>query len=129
QRALAGIRENGTASAAQRFYQRGLRLCQQGNGAAARLLWENIVRAFHGVESERRWVDLAQRGLRALATQSAPSKYLDDSIQEALGLARQLRDQGKRPEAEEIWKGLEALYRGDPFGEEVLREIQRDRGS
>jgi serine/threonine protein kinase len=126
-RALAGIPDAASASAAQRFYQRGLRLCQQGDGDAARQIWQNVVRSFGHVESERRWVSLAEEGLRALNQPTASRKTADDSVQKALQSARQLRDQGQHQEAEKIWQGLEGLYRDDPSGEAVLREVQRER--
>jgi serine/threonine-protein kinase len=126
-RALAGLPETVPASAAQRFYQRGLRLCQQGDGDAARQIWQNVVRTFRHVDSERRWVSLSEEALRELNERTVPSKAADDSVRKALQQARQLRDQGQRQEAEAIWKGLEALYRDDPSAEEVLREVERDR--
>jgi serine/threonine protein kinase len=126
-RALASIRGAGTVSAAQRFYQRGLRLCQQGDGDAARQIWENVVRSFRDVESERRWVHLSEEALAALEKRASPSKHPDDTVQKALQQARQWRDRGQRDKAEAIWQGLEALYRGDSSGKEVLQELERDR--
>src|SRR5262249_44230456 len=49
-RALDGVKEAGPASTAQRFYQRGLRLCQQGDGEEARRIWENVVQTFGNVD-------------------------------------------------------------------------------
>jgi predicted negative regulator of RcsB-dependent stress response len=127
QRALTGVKENGTISPAQRFYQRGLRLCQEGDGDAARQIWENVVRTFGEVVSEQRWVRLSEEALRALNTRTSPSKQTDDAVQEALKQARNFRDQGKLQKAEAIWKGLEALYRDDPAGQDVIRHVERDR--
>ena len=42
--------------------------------------------------------------------------------------ARQLRDEGKAAEAEEIWQGLEELYRDDSSAVAILQEVRRDRG-
>ena len=114
-------------SAAQGFYHRGLRLCQRGDPDAARQLWENVVRTFRDVDSERRWVQLAEDGLHGLAKQTSTSKHPDESVQRALRQARQWRDQGQPQKAEAIWRGLEALYRDDPSGTEVLREVERAR--
>jgi serine/threonine protein kinase len=127
QRALTGLKENGTVSPAQRFYQRGLRLCQEGDGDAARRIWENVVRTFGEVVSEQRWVRLSEEALQALNTRTSPSRQTDDAVQEALKQARNFRDQGKLQKAEAIWKGLEALYRDDPAGEDVIRHVERDR--
>lgn len=126
-RALTGVSEAGTRSAAERFYQRGLRLCQEGDVDAARQTWENLVRSFRDVDSERRWVRLSEDALRELEKRRSTSKPPDDSVQRALQQARQWRDQGQRQKAEEIWQGLEALYRDDPKAKEMLREIERDR--
>jgi hypothetical protein len=125
-RALAGAPAAEALSAAQGFYRRGLRLYQQGDPNAAREIWENVVRSFRDVEAERRWVQLAEEALQASGKQMSASKP-DDSVRKALQQARQWRDQGNREKAEEIWRGLEALYRDDPSGKEVLREIERDR--
>jgi serine/threonine-protein kinase len=126
-RALARFKESGPASAAQRFYQRGLALCQQGDGEGARRIWQNVVRTFGGVASERPWVRLSEDGLRGLGTATSSSKHADDAVEQALQQAQRWRDQGQRDKAENVWKGLEELYRGDPSGEWVLQEIARDR--
>ena len=48
---------------------------------AARQLWENVVPTFRDVESERRWVQLAEDGLHALAKQTSTSKHPDGAVQ------------------------------------------------
>jgi serine/threonine-protein kinase len=128
QRALASLKARLPAGEAQRFYQRGLRLCQEGDPEAARQLWQNVVRTFAGLESETRWVKLAEAGLAELARRAPPEGERRHAVREALERARRLRDQGRRRQAEEIWQGLEALYGGDPSAQEVLSEIRRDRG-
>ena len=50
-----------------------------------------------------------------------PKPPLDPSVQEALQQARRLRDAGGRQKAEEIWKGLETLYRDDASAAEVFQ--------
>jgi len=127
-RALAAVQEAGLVTAAERFYQRGLRLCQQGDPEAARQIWDNVVRSFRDVAAERRWVNLSEEALRGLEKQSSSRKPLDDSVQKALQQARNWRDQGQREKAEAIWQGLMALYREDASGEELRRQIARDRG-
>ena len=126
-RALTGVKHAGAISAAERFYQRGLRLCQDGDPDAARQIWENVIRSFGDLEPEQRWVRLSQEALRELAKQTSTSKHPDESVQRALRQARQWRDQGQPQKAEEIWRGLESLYRDDPSGSEVLREVERAR--
>jgi hypothetical protein len=126
-RAIAAVQRTSAVSDAQRFYQRGLRLCQQGDADAARQVWKNVVWTFGNVHSEHRWVQLCEVGLQELSKRT-PDKRPDGTVQEVLRQARQFRDQGQRAKADEIWIGLETLYRDDPSGEEVLREIKRDRG-
>jgi serine/threonine protein kinase len=126
-RAVANITEAGPASAAQRLYQRGLRVCQEGDAEAARRIWENVVQSFGEVKSEHRWVRLSQDALALLGPRTKSAVQADDTVGQALQQARQWRDQGRRDKAEAIWKGLEELYHHDPAGEWVLREIARDR--
>ncbi|MBY0456386.1 MAG: serine/threonine protein kinase, partial [Gemmataceae bacterium] len=52
---------------AERAYLRGLRLAQAGEPDPARQVWQDLIAAFAGVESERRWVELARAGLALLA--------------------------------------------------------------
>jgi serine/threonine protein kinase len=124
-RSLAAARNQ---SAAQRFYQRGLSLCQHGDLEAARRVWSSVVRTFQGIASEQRWVQLAEEGLAELNQQGPAVEQGETSVREALQRAIQLRDQGKRTEAEAIWSGLEALYAGDSAADGILQEVRRDRG-
>jgi hypothetical protein len=112
-------------SEAERFYRRGLADLQNGNEAGAREVWKNVVRSFGGVASERRWVDLAERGLGRLGEPPGGDRFM--SAREALAEARQQRDAGKRADATRIWDGLESLYRNDPAARAILDEIQADR--
>src|SRR5262249_2117582 len=59
-----GVGLNRTPGEAQWFYQLGQRLRQQGDEAAARRVWENLVRSFGAVESEQLWVRRAQEQLQ-----------------------------------------------------------------
>jgi len=49
-------------------------------------------------------------------------------VRKALEHARQLRAEGKRGDAEEVWRGVEALYRDDLSARAILEELRRDRG-
>ena len=129
QRALAsGQSAAATVSEAQRFYQEGLRLCQAGDAAAARRLWQNVIQSFREVESEQRWVRLAEKGMAELQKRSPAGEHRWTAVREALQRARQLRDRGQRKEAEEIWNGIKELYRNDPSAASVLAELRRDQG-
>ncbi|MCI0460072.1 MAG: hypothetical protein L0Z62_24235, partial [Gemmataceae bacterium] len=125
QRSLTAAKTRGAYSAAQRFYQRGLELLQHGEVEGARRIWTNTVRSFEGIAAEERWVRLAAEGLVELNHQLPPQR--DPAVREALQRARQLRDQGKRTEAEAIWSGLEFLYAGDPTADSLRQEVRRER--
>ncbi|HXG11876.1 MAG TPA: protein kinase [Gemmataceae bacterium] len=121
-------RDAGTSRPAgegQWFYQQGLRLRQQGDEAAARRVWENLVRSFRDVPAEEVWVRRAEAQLRK--AEAAPANDRWASVRAALERARQLRDQGKRAEAEAIWRGLEELYRDDPSAAAIRAQIRQDR--
>jgi hypothetical protein len=116
----------GPRSEAERFYRQGLQAVQNGDAVGAGRVWTAVVRSFAGVETERRWVDLAERGLARLGEPAAVDRFA--SARTALARARELRDAGKRNEAARIWEALEALYRDDPAAAAVRDEVRRDRG-
>ena len=116
------------ASEAQHFYDLGQRLCLARDQLGARRVWENLVHSFDGVEAEAFWVRLAKQGLADLESR-APAEHRWDSVHQALERARQFRDEGKRKDAEVIWKGIEELYQGDSSAKEILAEIKKDRAS
>jgi eukaryotic-like serine/threonine-protein kinase len=107
-------------SEAQRIYKLGLNHAETGDSAAAKRTWQNLISAFGGVEAERRWVDLAERGLQRLAE---PTYSRSEAIEAALARARTLRDDGKRAQAQAIWRALEDLYRDDPA---ILAQVRRE---
>lgn len=119
-------RSGDSTSEAQRFYEQGQRLAVAGDSVGARRYWQNVVRSFDGVDGEIYWVRLSKQGLADLDVR-APSEHRWDSVHKALEHARQLRDDGKRQEAEAIWQGIEELYQGDSSAKEILHEIKRDR--
>jgi serine/threonine-protein kinase len=113
-------------SEAQRFYQQGELLRQQGNLAAAAEMWRNLVAAFDGLEPAHDWVMRAERGLMELE-KAAENHDRFKELRPALEHAAELRRQGKRVEAERIWAALEALYRDDPGAAALRAEIGRAR--
>jgi serine/threonine protein kinase len=125
-RRRAVSRTSDSASEAQHFYDLGQRLCLAGDQIGARRVWENLVRSFDGVEAEAFWVRLAKQGLADLESQ-APAEHRWDSVHQALQRARQLRDEGKRKDAEAIWQGIEELYKDDSSAREILGKIKKDR--
>lgn len=66
-RAVADGAKPDTRSAAEKAYQRGLRLARDGETAEARAAWEGVVATYGPVEAEHRWVDLARAGLKLLS--------------------------------------------------------------
>jgi serine/threonine-protein kinase len=113
-------------SEAQRFYRRGERLRQEGKPVEARQVWQSVSDAFAEVASEAEWVRRARQGLAELDEAAAdPQRW--QPIRAALKRAAALAAQGKREEAEAIWRGLEALYRDDPAARAILAEGQAAR--
>jgi serine/threonine-protein kinase len=111
------------------FYQQGLRLRQQGDEAGARRIWQQLVQAFDGITSEQPWVILAREELQEPRDSTSGNEKRLKAAREALERARELRDQGKRDEAEQIWKALEELYQGDKSAVSILTEVKHDRGT
>jgi serine/threonine-protein kinase len=111
---------------AQRFYQQGEALRQQGNVAAARDVWRGVVDAFGEVEAEKEWVRRAEGALVELE-KNAGSTDRWAPARAALQRAAALRRGGKAAEARRIWDGLETLYRNDPAATGLLRDVQQAR--
>ncbi len=111
---------------AQRFYQQGEQLRQQGNLQGAAQVWRNLIVAFEGVEPAKEWVTRAERSLTDLE-KAAEDHDRFKQVRPALDRAAALRRQGKHAEAERIWTALEALYRDDPGAAELRAEICRAR--
>ena len=114
------------ASEAQRFFQQGEQLRQQGDFGRAKAVWQNVVAAFRDVDAEKEWVHRSERALIDLEKAAAnPDRF--KAVRPALDNAATLSRAGKRAQAEEIWTALEALYANDPGAAELLAEIKRAR--
>jgi serine/threonine-protein kinase len=114
-------------SEAQWFYEEGLRLRQKGDEEGARRLWRQLARTFREVKSEQAWVRLAEKELSKPSDRAVIGEQRWKSVRDALQRARQLLDDGQRAKAEEIWDGLEALYRNDATAAAILEEVRKDR--
>jgi serine/threonine protein kinase len=105
-------------SQAERFYHEGLRLVQAGEFAAARRVWDNLVRVYGNVETEKRWVALAREATRRLDERGAAPRPAGgdfaDAVRPAVEEVRRLRAAGKLREAAAAATALEFLYRDDP---------------
>jgi serine/threonine-protein kinase len=128
QRRVAGRGNQRTkTSEAQRFYELGLSKIQAGDTDGGRKIWKSLTESFGEVVSERRWVLLAERGLTDIDAAAAdPDRF--KAAKEALAQARSHRDEGRKQQAETIWRGLEELYANDPAARGVIEELRRDRG-
>lgn len=114
-------------SEAQWFYLKGLRRRQQGDEPGARRIWSELASAFRDVKAEQPWVRLAEKELEKPSERAVGGDKRWATAKAALERARQLRDEGERAKAEEIWQGLEELYKADPSAKDVLDELRRDR--
>jgi serine/threonine-protein kinase len=115
-----------TPSEAERFFQRGERLRQEGQFVQAKQVWENLIQGFGDVPSEEKWVERSREAL-AQMEKAAAFKERWQPVRQALERAAALRDAGKRAEAEKIWSALESLYRADPWAAGILAEIAQAR--
>jgi serine/threonine-protein kinase len=107
-------------SEAQWFYQRGLRLRQQGDEAGARQVWQALATAFDEVPSDKAWVNLAKERLAEEGGQTVERKL--EPVREAVRRARQLREEGKEREAKAILESLHELFKDDPGAQVILKD-------
>jgi serine/threonine-protein kinase len=129
-RAQASGRVAKYGSEAERFYHEGLHLCEAGDFAGAKRVWERLATAFAGVASEARWVDLARQAAGRVGPQDgALHRPTGAGLRAALDRARALRADGKTAEAEAVWDALDALYRDDPDAAAIRELIRKERGA
>jgi hypothetical protein len=109
----------GPMTEAEWFYQRGLRLRQEGDEGGAREVWRALVSAFGEVPSEKPWVQLAEKELARKGKEARVARQWDP-VRQAMEKARELEKEGKPAGAREIREGLKALYGDDPGARKVL---------
>ena len=112
-KAVVGLKAAGRMTEAQRLYLKGLRLCQAGDGLAARQVWHNVVRAFSGVDTEKRWVELAQMGLSEMSGKLPAPESKAEIIRQTTDRLRQLISEGKQKEAADLMQAFAELYKDD----------------
>ncbi len=105
-------------SEAQWFYQRGLRLRQQGDEVGARRVWKALATAFDEMPSEKAWVKLAAERLAEEDGQTVERNL--QPVRDALRRARELQEEGKEREAKAILDSLQQLFKDDPEARAVL---------
>ena len=97
---------------AERLYHRGRKQAEAGDPAAAKRTWGELAAAFAGVESEARWVRLAEAGLAELGKTPPPAPPDRSALAAAAEKAK--ADPAARA-------ALEELYRDDPAALEIIR--------
>ncbi len=97
---------------AERLYHQGRKQAEAGDVAAARRTWGDLAKAFAGIESEARWVKLAETGLAELGR--VPPAATPDRAALAAAAERAKSDPAARA-------ALEELYRDDPEALAVIR--------
>ncbi len=115
-----------TPSDAQRFFWQGERLRREGQFQQARQVWGNLIVVFSGVAAEEEWVQRARHSLADMEKTAALEERWQ-RLRPTLEQAARLRDQGKLAEAEKIWSAVEALYRDDPWAQDILQAVAQAR--
>ena len=78
--------------------------------------------------SERAWVVKARKGLEKIEEDGKRQERWQ-TVKRTLRKAARLADEGNMKGAEKIWEAVEALYRDDPFAQEILKEVKRERAA
>ena len=114
-------RLSGPWSEAHWFYEKGLRLRQQGKPAEAKAVWQELIRAFGEVPAETAWVERARKELTTPSGRERVGEARWASVRKALEHARRLDKEDKHKEAEAIRKALHTLYASDPSARDILK--------
>ncbi|MBI1915339.1 MAG: serine/threonine protein kinase [Planctomycetes bacterium] len=118
-------RLSGPMSEAHWFFEKGLRLRQQGKDGEAKAVWRELVRAFKDVPAEQPWVELAQGELEQPSQRERTGDERWVSVRKALAHARQLDKDGRRDDADKIRRALRALYKDDPSAGALFDEQEK----
>jgi Protein kinase domain len=119
-RETLSARFSGPMSEAHWFYEKGLRLRQQGEEKEAKAVWRNLVQAFGDIEAAHPWVERARRELESPSGRERKGEDRWGPVRHALRQAHDLEVQGKPAEAEAIRQALRSLYADDPSARAVL---------
>ncbi|MCS6977832.1 MAG: serine/threonine protein kinase [Gemmatales bacterium] len=105
-----------TTGEAERFFREAQREYESGNYAKARTIWEKLVAAFDGIESQKEWVEKARAALR-----KADARDLA-AVDEAIRMARN----ESVPQARRRLQALADLYRDreDDAAKTAVRRIE-----
>ncbi len=119
-------RLSGPMSEAHWFYEKGLRLYQQGRTAEAKAVWKDLVTAFGEVDAESAWVRRARQGLEddpANPPRRGNERW--ESVRQAQKEAKRLEREGNPGEATKVRDALRRLYADDSSAADVLNEEKR----
>jgi serine/threonine-protein kinase len=122
-RESARARLAGPMSEAHWFFEKGLRLRQQGREEEAKKVWRELITAFDRVLDEEPWVRRARQELSE--TPNRPYRKGEErwaSVRKVLQEARQLEKQGKADEAKKLRQALRDLYADEPSARAILDE-------
>jgi serine/threonine-protein kinase len=117
---VRNARLSGPMSEAHWFFEKGVRLRQQGKGDEASAVWRELVRAFKDVPAEQPWVELAQGELEEPTQRERTGEERWASVRKALAHADQLDKDGNHDDAEKIRRALRTLYAADPAARAIL---------
>ena len=113
----------------QRLYLQGEARLKEGDLAGAQKIWQNLDVVFADADvSERAWVVKARKGLEKIEEDGKRQERWQ-TVKRTLRKAARLADEGNMKGAEKIWEAVEALYRDDPFAQEILKEVKRERAA
>ena len=122
-RRIADARSN-FMSEPQRIYLQGEARLKEGDLAAARKTWSNLIDVFENVPAEKVWVGKARKSLAKLEEEGKRDDRWQ-TVKPALEKAARLAAEGNRKEAVKIWQALKELYQDDPFAQDIVKEADR----
>ncbi len=111
-------------SEAQRFFQAGESLKQQGKTAEAKRLWVGVIDVFQDSRPDAEWVRRAKTALCDLENADHIGERLKDA-RVAMKRAANLKHDGKLDDARRIWNGIVTLYQHDPAANEIVAEARK----
>ncbi len=111
-------------SDAQRFFQAGEALKQQGKTEQAKRVLTSVVDVFNQSRADAEWVRRARNALDELEKHDERGDRFKE-VRESLKRAAQLQKTGKTDDARRIWKGIETLYEHDTAAAEIVAEARK----
>jgi hypothetical protein len=117
-RAQQAAKSGKPISEGQWFFEKGLRLRNQGKVKEARQVWRALVKAYGDVPAEKPW---AHRAEQELAQDAGDEPAPPAALLEAAERARKLEADGKKDEAQKVRAALHTLYPDEPGLEALLK--------